>query len=188
MQYLVIRLTSRPLQKRKYSVDDILSSKTPSESRLESLTYSDSQKQSNTEIELLHKDDLEQQAISNVLKEAHSDVISEAPVFIEAEELKEDYPEKKKFKLPKRRKKQKEEKSENKKRFTIWEEIPEEPRDALQLEAAELINTDGYYNTILPLDADDREETKSTFNWKVPAAILGGVLVIGLTFYLLFLM
>jgi len=83
----------------------------------------------------------------------------------------------------KQEKKKNEEKvSENKpkkKKFTIWEEIPDEPRDSMQLEASELINQDGYYNTINPVDADKEIAVDTGFNWKIPALILFGIIGIG---------
>jgi hypothetical protein len=56
----------------------------------------------------------------------------------------------------------------------------------MQLEAAELINQDGYYDTIKPIDDKEEIEESMKFDWRIPAVITGGLLLIAIVIYVSF--
>lgn len=91
------------------------------------------------------------------------------------EEIADEEPEKgRRFFLFKRKAKSRKdpESAEGKEGFSIWEDIPDEPRDTGQLEAAEIINKDGYYDTLQPIDAGQEHLQNRNLDWKIPVLIM----------------
>lgn len=178
--YRIIRLTSRPLKRKTYNRNDIGKPKKQAKKQ--------AKKPAVVLVEPVKNTDGKPQ----VLNEEYPKELAENDKQSVNEEVVEEVKEGKKKKRKSKKKKDKnnneadnnEENTEKEKRFTIWEEIPEEPRSPSQLAAAEIINQDGYYNTIEPIDIKEEQVTSKGFNWKIPAILLGGILILaGLVYF-----
>lgn len=219
MGYYLIRLTCKPLNKKKYNIKEVV------QRNSDVLTRSDnfnaiidraikkveqntippypSSDQISVEERIRAEEENDQKKIDKVLSDSrttneeliYSNDLAEENI---GEDNKEQTEEKKNvfkmlfkpnpYKKEKKKKKQKneDEEAKEKKKFSIWEEVPEEPRDPMQLEAAEIINQDGYYNTVLPTDSGEIVKEKKEFNWKIPMLILIGIASLIMMGYVMF--
>lgn len=158
--YRLIRLTSKPLNKKQYLRTDI---KTTS---YEDVVLQEKNK-NQQEIKEQIQDETRKENVNKIVGEAKAEQLGLYQEVVE--------------KNPKKKKKEKKES-----KFSIWEEIPDEPRDESQLAAAEIINQDGYYDTIEPIDIKEEHVVANNFNWKIPVVLLSGLILLGLIGFAMF--
>lgn len=207
MAYYLIRLTSKSLKKHKYNLNEVklvhdsdFSKHEPFEMSEEKITNSSPQippARISADEHIKRQEKQIEKNIEKALSDSRTmhEELSNDTAEYESDDNNNEKPAEKKNVLkmlltPKSKSNKTEDNSENeteKKKFSIWEEIPEEPRDTMQLEAAKLINQDGYYDTVLPIDINDREKSDKEFNWKIPMLILIGLLALGFLGYTIFM-